>query len=179
MPSHHTGDESPPTAAGPVIDYESLRNHDDVPFHERTNVVDEELVEQVTALADLAGAGITNPDGDLLFRRLTDTCAWKIPVATVAPEEDFAAAITTHIRETIGFTVTLDAIEGVWDIRLRTEDGTKTASRGFVIFSASPVSGSYDLEAATPEGDPVEDAGWFDDLPAEADEIPGTERFLD
>ncbi|WP_306058417.1 NUDIX hydrolase [Natronococcus wangiae] len=179
MTSHHSEDGSPPTTVEPVIDYESLRNRDDIPFHEQTDVVGEEIVEQVADLADLAGAGITNRDGNLLFRRLTDTCSWKIPVETVEPGKDFATAITEHIRETIGFTVELDAIEGIWDIHVRTADGEKTASRGFVIFSASPVSGSYDLAAATPEGDPVENAGWFDELPAGADEIPGTDLFID
>lgn len=179
MTSHQSGDESPPTTVEPIIDHESLRDNDDVPFHEPTNVVDAEVVEQVADLPDLAGVGITNHDGDLLFRRLTDTCSWKIPVETVEPEADFATAITDHVRETIGFTVELDAVECVWDIRVQTEDEERTASRAFVTFSASPVSGTYDLEAATPEGDPVEDAGWFDELPDGADEIPGTDLFID
>ncbi|MFC4247307.1 hypothetical protein ACFOZ7_09900 [Natribaculum luteum] len=179
MTSHHPGDESPSTITEPIVDYESLRTRDDVAFHEQTDVVDEEIVDEVAALADLAGVGITNHDGDLLFRRLTDTCSWKIPVAPVDPEADFATAIAEHVRETIGFAVELDGIEGVWDVRVQTADGEKTASRGFVTFSASTVSGSYDLTAATPQGDPVEDAAWFDELPAGADEIPGTELFVD
>jgi len=179
MTSYHAGDESSPAGIKPITDYKTLHDHDDIPFHEQTDVVSEEVVEQVADLTDLAGAGIRNRDGDLLLRRLTDTCSWKIPVKAVDPEEDFAAAITEHIRKTIGFTVELDAIEGVWDINVRTEDGKKTASRGFVIFSASSVSESYDLEAVAPEGDPVEDAGWFDTLPDDSDEIPGTDLFIE
>ncbi|WP_121743733.1 NUDIX hydrolase [Natronorubrum halophilum] len=179
MTSHHAGDASSPTAIEPIIDHESLRERDDVPFHEETDVVDAEIVEQVAALADLAGVGITNRDGEVLLRRLTDTCSWKIPVAPVGPEEDFATAIAAHISKTIGLAVALDAIEGVWDISVRTDNGTQTASRAFVIFSASAVSGTDDLEAATPEGDAVEAADWFDELPDGADEIPGTGLFID
>ena len=179
MTAHHSEDDAPTTAVEPIIDHESLRDRDDVPFHEQRDVVDEETVGAVASLPDLAGAGITNADGEVLFRRLTDTCSWKIPVETVAPGDDFAAAIAEHVRETIGFAVELDGIEGVWDVRLRTADADRTASRSFVIFSASPATGSDDLEAATPEGDPVADAGWFDDRPEGADEIPGTGRFID
>ena len=177
MTANHTED-APSTAVEPIIEYEALRERD-CPLRERTDVVDEDTVAEVASLPDLAGAGITNPDGELLLRRLTDTCSWKIPVETVAPEADFAAAITDHVRETIGFAVELDAVEGVWNFRVRTEDEDRTASRGFVIFDASTASGSYDLEATTPSGDPVEDVGWFDELPDGADEVPGTDRFLD
>jgi hypothetical protein len=178
--THHNADtDSATTAIGPIVDHESLRERDNVPFHEDRDVVDGELVDKLQSMDDLAGVGITNDGGDLLFRRLTDTCSWKIPVATVDPEEDFAAEITEHVRGTIGFSLELDGIAGVWDIRLRTADGERTASRAFVTFSASPISGRYDLAAATPEGEPVEEAGWFGDLPSEADEIPGTDVFLD
>ena len=34
------------------------------------------------------------------------------------------------------------------------------------------------FDAATPTGEPVEEAGWFDDLPEGADAIPGTEQVL-
>jgi hypothetical protein len=178
--THHTADtDSATTTLGPILDHESLRDRDAVPFHEDRDVVDAEVIDQLQSMDDLAGVGITNDDGDLLFRRLTDTCSWKIPVATVDPEEDFAAEIVEHVRETIGFSLELDGIAGVWDIRLRTADGERTASRAFVTFSASPAAGHYDLAAATPAGEPVEAAGWFGDLPSEADEIPGTGVFLE
>ncbi|SFB83600.1 hypothetical protein SAMN05444422_102300 [Halobiforma haloterrestris] len=177
--SDYPGEDPRSTAFEPITDYESLRDRDDVAYQEETDVVDEAVVDQVADLADLAAVGITNPDGDLLCRRLTDTCSWKIPVATVGPDEEFAAAIVDHVRETIGFDVELESIETVLDVDLRTEDGEKTASRGFVTFAGTPASGNYDLEAATPSGDPVEEAGWFDELPEDADEIPGTEQFLE
>lgn len=179
MTSHPSADESAPPGIESVVDYGSLRDRDDVPYHDETDVVDRETVEAVDDLPDLAAAGITNPDGELLLRRLTDSCSWKIPVETVGPGEDFAAAIAAHVEATVGFAVELDAIVGVWDIGVRTDDGEQSAARGFVTFRASPVSDDYDLDAATPGGDPVEEAGWFDALPEDADVIPGTELFLD
>lgn len=179
MTDQHTGERSPPSVTEPLVDLESLRDRDDIPFHEERDIVDEEIVDQVADLADLAGVGITNDEGELLFRRLTGTCSWKIPVAAVRPGEDFATAIREQVRERIGFALELEAVEGVWDVRVETEDGEHTASRAFVTFSASPVSDSYDLAAVTPEGESVEEAGWFEDLPDGADEIPGTALFLD
>lgn len=113
----------------------------------------------------------------MLFRRATDTCSWKIPVVNVEPDEDFAGKISEHVRETIGFSITLETTEGIWLFHLRTDDKSRTTSRAFVIFSAS--AEGYDLEAATPTGDAVEEAGWFDELPDEAAEVPGTGLFLD
>lgn len=40
-------------------------------------------------------------------------------------------------------------------------------------------AGHDDLDAATPTGDPVEEAGWFDELPEGASEVPGTDLFLE
>lgn len=179
MTDPHAEPDGPSTVLEPIVDYESLREGGDVPYHEETEVVDEATVDQVAELPDLAGIGITNTDGDLLLRRLTDTCSWKIPVATVAPAEDFATAITDHVAETIGFSLELDGIVGVWDVRLQTAAEDQSARRGFVIFDGSTVSGKYDLDAATPDGDAIEAGGWFDRLPEDADLVPGTEQLLD
>lgn len=167
------------TVVEPIVDHETLRGRDDVAYHDETDVVDAETVEWMADAADLAAVGVTNDDGELLLRRQTDTCSWKVPVATVGTDEDFAAAISTHVRESIGFDLELDAVEGVWDISVRTEDGEQTASRAFVTFSARPISGGYDLDAVTPTGDAVEEAGWFETLPEDASEIPGTGLFVD
>ena len=132
----------------------------------------------MAAADDMSAVGITNGDGDLLLRRLTDTCAWKLPVATIGPDEDFAAAITDHVHETIGFDLELDGIAGVWDVTVQTEDGSRSASRAFVTFSATPASDTYDLDAVSPAGDPVAEADWFEALPDNSQAIPGTEEFL-
>ena len=179
MPGPHSEPDGPRPVPEPIVDYESLREGSDVPYHEETEVVDAATVEQVAELPDIAGVGITNPDGDLLLRRLTDTCSWKIPVATVAPAEDFATVITDHVAETIGFSLEINGVVGVWDVRLQTAAEDQSARRGFVIFDGSTESGKYDLEAATPDGDSIEEGGWFDRLPEDADLVPGTEPLLD
>lgn len=179
MTETHTEGRSPLADIEPIVDHDALRDHEDIAFHENTDVVDAEIVAQVAELGDLAAAGITNPDGELLFRRATDTCSWKIPVISVAPEDDFAGELRSHVRETIGFTLRLDDIVGVWETDVETEDGEQTASRAFVTFSATPESGNYDLGDATAEGEAVEEADWFSAPPEDADLIPGTDLFLD
>jgi hypothetical protein len=175
--THNNATEDSRTSVEQLTDHERLRDDPEVPFHEERDVVDASVLDEFASLPDLAGVGIENADGEALLRRATETCSWKLPVAQVAPEEDFAARITDHVRETLGFDVYLDGIAGVWDIRLRTEDDQRTASRAFVIFSGS--TESDDLDAATPTGDPVEEAGWFDELPEGASEVPGTDLFVE
>jgi hypothetical protein len=178
MTDAHTGGNSPLADIEPIVDHDSLRTQEDIAFHEDTDVVDAETVDHLEELGNIAAAGITNPDGELLFRRATDTCSWKIPVATVAAEDDYAAALREHVRETIGFDLRLDDIVGVWEFTARTDDGEQTASRTFITFSATPTSGNYDLAEATPEGEAVEQAAWFQSPPDGADLIPGTDQFL-
>ena len=163
---------------GPIVDHEELRGRDDVPYHDETDVADADTVEWMADAADMAAVGVTNDDGDLLLQQLTETCAWKLPVQTVDPGADFAAVITDHVRETIGFDLALDRVAGVWDVTVRTEDGTQSASRAFVTFGATPASGSYDLDAVSPAGESVEAADWFEALPDNSQAIPGTESFL-
>lgn len=160
-------------------DYTSLRNKDGISYEEQTDEVPEDVVDQVEDLADLAGVGITNPGGEVLFRRLTDTCSWKIPVETVADEADFKSSIISHTEETLGVPIEVGEIKGVFDIQLRTKGGEKNASRGFVIFSGSITTENYDLNDIASGSNTVEEAGWFNEIPSDADHVPGTELFLD
>jgi hypothetical protein len=163
----------------PVTDADALRDREDVPVHENVDTVPEEVVDQMGDLPDLASVGITNDDGEVLLRRLTETCSWKIPMASVAPDEDFAAAIRVQVLSTIGLSVELASVAGVWEITVQSADGERTAARTFVVFEGRVTDDDYDLDAATPAGDPVEAADWFDDLPEGADDVPGTDQFVD
>lgn len=165
-------DKQTDTAPGvePITDHESLRGR--VPFHEETDVVPAETVESLAAAENMAIVGVTNDAGEVLLRRLTPTCSWKLPVALVDEGEEYAAAIREHVTETVG-GIDLRAVEGVWHVDARTEDGAATATRAFVVFS-----GTLDEETIQLPADGVEEAGWFDELPEEAGGLPGTELFL-
>jgi hypothetical protein len=163
----------------PIHDSDALRDHDEIPYHETVDTVPEEVVDQMDGLPDLAAVGVTNEAGDVLLRRLTETCSWKLPAASVAPDEDFAAAIRTQILATIGLSVDLTGVAGVWEVTVESEDGDRSASRTFVVFEGRVTDGVYDLDAVTPTGDdPVEDVDWFEELPGDADELPGTDLFF-
>lgn len=161
----------------PLTDLDRLRDREDVPFHREEDTVPGAVVGDVADLPDLASVGVTNGRGELLLRRLTDTCSWKLPTASVAPGEDFVAAAREHVPETLGFRVDL-ALAGVWEVDLTAAEGDRTATRAFVVFEGSPADGAYDIDTAAAT-DPVEEAGWFAELPEDADELPGTGRFLD
>lgn len=177
--SSHEPDASASRIA-PITDPESLRDRDDVPFDLETDVVPEETLDAVDAAADMVVVGVTTESGDALLRRLTDDCAWKLPVATVEPGADYVEAARDAVEGVVGLAVELDAVEGVWRIELRDEAETRTAARNFVVFSATPTDGT-DLDAAlatVPEDDRPVEAGWFRDLPANAEAAPGTDLFV-
>ena len=161
----------------PLTDLDRLRDRDDVPFHREEDTVPGTVVDDVADLPDLASVGIRNDRGEVLLRRLTDTCRWKLPTASVASGEDFVAAAREHVPETLGLRVDL-TLAGVWEVHLTATDGDRTATRAFVVFEGPPVDGAYEVDTAAAT-DPVEEAGWFAELPEDADEIPGTHRFLD
>ena len=85
-------DQQTDTAPGvePIVDHESLRGR--VPFHKETDVVPAETIESLAAAEDMAVIGVTNDAGEVLLRRLTPTCSWKLPVALVDGGEDYTAA---------------------------------------------------------------------------------------
>lgn len=173
-----TADTPPPVRTlEPLTDTDRLRGRDGVPFHREEDTVPEAVVDDVADLPDLGSVGVTNDRGELLLRRLTDTCSWKLPTASVGPDEDFVAVAREHVPETLGIRVDLTLV-GVWEIHLTAAAGDRTATRAFVVFEGLPVDGEYDIDtgAAT---EPVEEAGWFAELPEDADELPGTDRFLD
>ncbi|WP_224269850.1 NUDIX hydrolase [Haloprofundus salinisoli] len=168
-------DSTAPTDLGSCSDLESLREHADVPFHERTDRVDNDTFGVVADLDDMAPIGVTNGDGSVLVLRVTESCRWKIPSPSVAPGEEYADVARAWVEEQAGLAVTLDAVEGVWRYTARHEDGNRETTRNFVVFGATP--GADVGIPVVDEGGAV-DAGWFDELPANAERPPGTDLFF-
>lgn len=165
-----------------IIDHESLRNRDDIPFHEETDLVDGETLELVENLDDMAPVGVTNDEGEVLLMRVDEDCAWKIPSPSVGPSEDYAEVARRWVTEQAHLTIVLDAVEGVWCYAARLENEDHEATRNFVVFSASPVTDGTamdDSNTDTPEENTATAVGWFDELPADAEEPPGTRLFFD
>ncbi|WP_135302609.1 NUDIX domain-containing protein [Haloarcula amylovorans] len=163
-----------------ITDPESLRN--DVPFHEESDVVDEEVIDQLDDLDDMAPVGVTNDDGEALVMRVTDDCRWKIPSSAVAPGEDYAEAARQWVETNTGLDVELDGVAGVWRYEVQSAGGDRTATRTFVVFGASPASGDGGGELPTDDVDPAAaaaEAGWFRELPEGAEAVPGTDLFFE
>jgi ADP-ribose pyrophosphatase YjhB (NUDIX family) len=169
----------PTTDTTAVTDPEALRDHQDVPFHEESDVVDTETVEAVAEADDMAPVGVTNAAGEVLVMRVTDTCSWKIPTTAVGPDEDFDAAAREWVRRNTGLDIDLDGPLAVWRLRLRAEEvsaGGQAASRYFVVYGVD-LNDVPELPTADAP-DPAAETRWVTDLPEGASEVPGTDLFL-
>lgn len=158
---------------GPIYDPESFRDCADVPFHEDRDTVDEETLDTLDEMDDMAPVGVTDEEGETLVMQVTETCDWKIPAPTVGPGEDFSTAVRQWVETNAGIVVELDSVEAVWHLEARNPDGSRTAERYFVVFGASPKPGR-----SSGDGD-AEGTEWHTDLPADAVAVPGTGLFFD
>lgn len=162
------------TDTPPLTDPETLRDRDDVPFHEQTDEVDAGTVDTVAELDDMAPVGVTDGDGQVLVARITDTCRWKIPSAAVADDVAFAAAAREWVHQNTGLALDLGDPEAVW--QLRVTDGDRSASRYFVVYGAA-VDGSPEIPTADAP-DPAAETRWVRSLPEGGSEVPGTGLFV-
>jgi ADP-ribose pyrophosphatase YjhB (NUDIX family) len=178
MTAYTTDDSTDVPDIHAITDPSTLR--DEVPFHEDTDVVPEETFEAIRDADDMAPVGVTTDDGETLVMQVTDTCAWKIPSSSVAPEESFADAAREWVRTNTGLEIDIESVAGVWRLDVRLDGSDRTASQHFVVFEASPVSD--DPAPPVPidgDDDRALDAGWFTDLPEDGARVPGTDLFLD
>jgi len=160
-----------------MSDPESLRGSDGVRFETDTDVVDAELFEEIVELADLACVGLTNERGEVLLRKLTPDCSWKLPCQGVAPEEDFVAAAEETLAEQVGPDATLEAVTSCWVFTARVEDGERSTTRRFAVFQAVPAAETpSDVD---PGGEAVADAGWFREPPSDEGGLPGSGWFFE
>jgi hypothetical protein len=163
------------SSAPSITDPETLRDRPNVPFHEDSDVVDGTTFDAVRELDDAAVAGVTNDDAVLLIRT-TETDPFRLPTADVEADDDYTEQAAQWIESQAGLAADLDSVAAVWQYDVRLEDSGRTASRTFVVYRGTPAT---DDETLDPGPDGAADAGWFDELPADVDEVPGTNLFFD
>lgn len=176
MTAQPPGDTTDAGTVEAITDPESLRGRDGVAFHEDADTVDEEAFAFVDDADDMAPVGITNDDGAVLLMRVDEDCSRKIPSVEVGPGEEYGRAAREWVEEQAGIDVELDAVEAVWRYEARLEGEERAATRYFVVFGATPASGEGTALADTHEAEAVE---WFEELPDDAVEVPGTWLFVD
>lgn len=162
-----------------IHDPESLRETDGAPVETDADVVDAEAFEQIVDLPDLAAVGLTNDRGEVLLRKFTPDCSWKLPCQAVEPDEDFVAAAETTLAEEVGPPATLATVTGGWSLEAHTPDRERSTTRHFVVFRATREAAEQSPAAVAPGGEAVADAGWFEQPPTDATQLPGTERFFE
>ncbi len=159
----------------PLTDPETLAGRA-VDFGRETDTVPEAVLEQVAAPEDMAAVAV-ECDGRLLLRRLTETCSWKFPVATVGEDEEYVTALREQVRAAVG-PIELRRVVTVREITVRSETGNRTASRTFLTCSGRLEAGTSPEELPVPV-DGAHEVGWFETFPTAGDELPGTAVFFD
>lgn len=174
----NTDDMAPIDSLEPITGIDPLIEHKAISYQEMTDTVPDDIVETMQTLPDMAAVGIRNDDGEALMRRLTETCSWKVPVVEVEADACFATAIREHVFETLDRTLTLSDIVGIWEIRVRSEQDDRNASRAFVVFDGdfATTGSGFDGERSTTA---VEEVSWFRTVPENAEVVPGTDRFFE
>lgn len=178
MTPDHTPETAPPVPES-ILDPESLREVDGVPREADTDVVDEATFEQIVDLPDLAAVGLTNERDEVLLRKFTPDCSWKLPCQAVESGDDFVAAAEETLADQIAPAATLATVSSYWALEARTEDGARSTTRHFVVFRAAPTPDEQPPSAVAPGGEAVADAGWYAEPPEGATALPGTERFFE
>jgi hypothetical protein len=182
MVPHPADDPETTPDLSPITDPGSLRDRPGVPVHEDHDTVDEETLDEIAALDDLAPVGVTNERGEVLLVRVTADCALKLPSSAVPAGADFVASARAWVAEQAGIDLAIDGVEAVWRLEARLADGSRTATRHFVVFSATPSASPAEAEersTATATTAAAHTVRWVDDLPTEAAAVPGTELFFD
>lgn len=180
MTTQDTDDGSDQFVLDDITDPETAIDCETIPFHEETDVVDEETVAVVADAPDMAPVGVTNGDGETLVMRVTDDCAWKIPSSNVTAGEPFAEAAREWVRTNTGLAISIERLAGCWRLRLRSAETDRTATRHFLVFEASPATDGPAPAVPVDDGpDRAVEAGWFETLPAGGSRVPGTDLFLD
>lgn len=166
----------------PITDPLSLRERDNIQFQKDTETVDEDTLNMVDRLEDMVVVGVTNAEGEVLMRRWTESCSWKLPIQELKPDEDYTEAAKRAVEEDIGLPIELDNVAGVWHYEASLQNREHVATRSFVVFSASPAKSNKEQtrDALDTSGDDQPAAvGWFTELPTEEEQAPGTGIFIE
>lgn len=148
---------------------ESLRDHADVEFDEKTTIVEEDELESLESNDGVVIAGVTDVQTRIL---LVDFDAdwshgWTLPGAPVKPDEDWIDVARQWVEDQTGVGVQIDRPERVVRTDYRLEDGTRQHTRYNLFLSASvgPNSEPSDVTDGNEDG-PAAD--WFDEVPENA-----------
>ena len=119
---------------------------------------------------------VLDENGRILLAYHRDDEAWLAPGGSVQRGESLHDAVSREVTEETGVSVTPVRPHAVVDHVVR-HDGESRSFR-LVVFSAIPETTAIGTSLGE-SGEPIEDARWFHDLPADVYERPLTARVLD
>lgn len=119
---------------------------------------------------------VVRHEGDVLLAYHADDGAWLLPGGSVKPGESLREAVVREVREETGVEVVPDRPHAV--VEHVVTHGSDSRTFRLVVFSARPETAEIGTDLGEP-GEPIEDAGWFAELPEAVFEREFAERLLD
>ncbi|OIB58738.1 NUDIX domain-containing protein [Natrialba sp. SSL1] len=123
----------------------------------------------------VVSAVVLDETGRVLLTYHGGDSAWLAPGGSVQPSESLREAVIREVHEETEVSITPDRPHAIVENIVR--HNGKSLSFRFVMFSAWAESTEVGDELGEP-GEPIEEADWFDDLPADVFEEPLVERVL-
>lgn len=146
-------------------------------IHTQEDTVPQEVIEEVRSIGDMVVLCLTDEQGRILLRKLTETCPWKPPLKPVPDNSEYTELAVSLAEDELPFPVQITSIGGIWRFELEANDGPGTVAQNFVIFESSPSSSEYQTETSDSETDKkLADVSWFDEIPETAEDVPGVEE---
>lgn len=162
-----------------LADPASLADREDIDVREKRRDVDEETFELFADHEGVAAVGITRADGALLLWE--GPHGWTLPFTFVEPDDDWIAAARTVIAELTGVSVEIADVESLRCVENALVDGDAQVTTYELVYRARTVTDETVVrELSAFEADEEHpDVGWFDDVPAIADNEDDIRSFLE
>lgn len=141
--------------------------HDDLLVERRERELDAETFAEVAASEAVragwvAGALVLDDDERVLLVYHGDDDQWVTPGGAVKPGETLQEALGREVSEETGIEVEPQRPHYLLEETLRC--GEEMSGLRFVLFSAKPETTAIGDDLGV-DGEPIEDAAWFDELP--------------
>jgi hypothetical protein len=139
-----------------------------VDVQERSQAVEEEVLERYEAVEGLAVIAVTDDDDRLLLERPEEAPVWLLPHSTVTAVQTFDDVAVTAMRLHTGLNVTLDGVFRVRTVDVHLEgDPSRETRTHEVVFGASLADPDQRVDEDALGEHGIDEVEWFAEPPAD------------